>query len=186
MGIGPRITSPLGTHRDPSLWTASIVETSLKWLINLWETRNQDVHGHTETEQNPRLKAKHQITARYLLEQKHLVRPSDQWIFPSNPEEFLATLTAAQLGSSLIASRRKTSIKHSRRIEEKESSCSTDNITNFFPPDDPYSVARVRKWQQDRLIHDAYCKKQRHKHRPTSRSAQRPITGYLSLHGQLN
>ena len=183
MAHGPFL-SQSGTYREPYLWTASIVEASLQWFIKLWENRNQDVHGHTETEQNARLKAKHLITARYLLDQRHLVRPSDQWIFPDNPEEFLASASAARLGS-WIASRRKT-IKHSKRIAEKESSRGTANITAFFPPDNPDNVARVRPWQRDRLIHDAYCKKRRHKHRPTSRSAQQSITGYLSLRGKLD
>ena len=44
------------------MWTASIVEVSLRWFIDLWETRNKDVHGHTKTKQNSRLKAKHQQT----------------------------------------------------------------------------------------------------------------------------
>ena len=45
------------------MWTASIVEVSMRWFIDLWETRNKDVHGHTKTKQNSRLKAKHSESA---------------------------------------------------------------------------------------------------------------------------
>ena len=39
------------------MWmTASIVEVSLRCFIDLWKTRNKDVHGHTKTTQNSRLR----------------------------------------------------------------------------------------------------------------------------------
>ena len=78
-----------------NMWTSSIVEVSLRWIIDfLWETRNKDVHGHTETEQNDRLRVKHQATFCGMLAQKPHMRPSDHWLFPDNPEQFLATATA--------------------------------------------------------------------------------------------
>ena len=51
-------------HRYKALyiWISSIMEVSMRWMIDLWETQNKDVHGHTESEQNSRLKAKHQET----------------------------------------------------------------------------------------------------------------------------
>ena len=45
-------------------------------LIDLWETRNKDVRGHTETKQNSRLETKHQETFRTnMLAQKLHMRP---------------------------------------------------------------------------------------------------------------
>mmetsp|Transcript_20312 Transcript_20312/g.45388 ORF Transcript_20312/g.45388 Transcript_20312/m.45388 type:complete len:179 (-) Transcript_20312:53-589(-) len=76
------------------MWTSSIVEVSLRWMIDLWETRNKDVHGHTELEQNSRLKAKHQETFRNMLNKKARMRPCDHWLFPDNPALFLATASA--------------------------------------------------------------------------------------------
>ena len=70
-------------------------------------------------------------------------------------------------------------------MAEKESSRGTANITTFFQPTDLGSVARMRQWRQDKLIHNAYCKKWRQKEQPTSRSAQQEITGYLTLRVQL-
>lgn len=41
------------------MWEATIVEVSLKWFVDLWEARNTDVHGYTESEQITRLKARY-------------------------------------------------------------------------------------------------------------------------------
>ena len=166
------------------MWEAAIVEVSLKWFLELWEICNNDVHGHTKTEQTTRLQTRHRITARRMMTQRPLVRPSDQWMFPTDPEAYLETATAHQLGT-WIASRRKT-IKNSTKMAAKESSRGTANITTFFQPKDPGGVARMQRWQQDKLVHDAYCKKKRRKAQPASRSAQQKITGYLTLRGQLD
>jgi len=105
--------TPSGTVREAYMWEAAIVEVSLKWFLDLWETRNTDIHGHTKTEQTTRLQTQHRITARRMMTQQPLVRPSDQWMFPNDPDAFLATATANRLGT-WIASRRKT-IKHSAK-----------------------------------------------------------------------
>ena len=155
---------------------------SLQWFLALWEACNNNVHSHTESKQNTRLKAQHQITACPFMEQQPLVRPSDQWIFPDNPDTFLETATGNRLGT-WIASRRKA-IKNSADMAEKESSRGTANITSFFTPTNLDSVAWMWQWHQDKLIHDADYKKRRQKLQPTSRSAQPLITGYLTLSGQ--
>ena len=93
------------------MWTATIVEVSLQWDIDLWETRNKDVHGHTKTEQNSRLKVKHQETSQNMLAKRAHMRPCDHWLFPDNPTLFLATATANQLGTWIVSRRR--TIRHS-------------------------------------------------------------------------
>ena len=167
-----------------NMWTSSIVEVSLRWIIDLWETRNKDVHGHTETEQNDRLGVKHQATFRGMLAKKPHMRPSDHWLFPDNPTQFLATVTASRLGT-WIASRRRA-IRNSVKAAARESTTHTRNITTFFPPARPASVAQLCRRRHDNLIHDAYCKKRRRKQPSTSRHAQPSIVRFLSLRGRLN
>jgi len=38
-------------YRESYVWTSSIVETSIKKFIELWEQGNKDVHGKTEAQQ---------------------------------------------------------------------------------------------------------------------------------------
>ena len=78
-----------------------------------------------------------------------------------------------------IAPRQKT-IDNGAKMAKKESSCNTANITTFFTPTNPDSVARMRRWRQDKLICDAYTR------RRGDKSAQQSITGYLTLSGQLD
>ena len=47
--------TPSGTIRKAYMWEVAVVEVSLKWFLDLWETRNDNVHGHTKTEQTTRL-----------------------------------------------------------------------------------------------------------------------------------
>ena len=68
-----------------------------------------------------------------MMAQKPLVRPSDQWMFPDDPDTFLEKAIANILGGTWIASRRKT-IKNSAKMFEKESSRGTANINTFFKP----------------------------------------------------
>ena len=119
-----------------------------------------------------------------MMTQNPLVRPSDQWMFPNVPDTFLETATAHRLGT-WIASRQKT-IKNSAKMAKKESSRDTANINTFFNPTNPDNVARMRRWRQDKLIHDAYCKKRRRKVQSTGRSAQQTITGCLIQSEQLD
>ena len=60
----------------------------MRCFIDLWETRNKDMQGHTKTEQNSRLEAKHQKTFRNMLAQKLNMRSCDHWLFPDNPTLF--------------------------------------------------------------------------------------------------
>ena len=76
--------------------------------------------------------------------QQPMVRPSDQWMFPTDPDAYLETATAHQLGT-WIASRQKT-IKNSAKMAAKESSQGTANITTFFQPTNPGGVAQMRRW----------------------------------------
>ena len=70
------------------VWGASIVEVFLRGHIQLWETRNREVHGDkhtTDTRQKletfHRRKAIHELIKKlYAMEDK--IRPSDKFLFP--------------------------------------------------------------------------------------------------------
>ena len=72
------------TSKARYMWAASIVEVSLRWMIDLWDTQNKDV------QQNSRLKVKHQETFRTMLSKKIQMQPCDHWLFPNNPALFIS------------------------------------------------------------------------------------------------
>ena len=166
------------TSKAHYMWAASIVEVSLRWMIDLWDTQNKDV------QQNSRLKVKHQETFRTMLSKKIQMQPCDHWLFPNNPALFLVSATANQLGT-WIASRR-CAIRHSIKAAQKDSTNCTQNIATFFPITHPEGVAWLRGRRRDNLIHDAYCKKRQQKQQFTSRHTQHSIVRFLSLRGRLN
>ena len=53
-------------YRESYVWASSIVEISLQQFMELWEKRNQDVHGKTEAQQQSRRLEKLQIKIRKL------------------------------------------------------------------------------------------------------------------------
>ena len=85
-----------------------------------------------------------------MMTQKPLVRPSDQWMFPDDPE----TATANRLGT-WIASCQKA-IKNSAKMAEKVSSRGMADINTFFKPTNLDSVAQMQRWHQDKLIHNVH------------------------------
>ena len=87
-------------------------------------------------------------------------RPSDRFLFPSNTIEFLETSQAKSITRWLITSKR--AIKHSIAQAAKGSSRGTRSIRNWFNPVISLGNNRGHR-QQDRLLHDAYSKKKRHK-----------------------
>mmetsp|Transcript_21026 Transcript_21026/g.47543 ORF Transcript_21026/g.47543 Transcript_21026/m.47543 type:complete len:97 (-) Transcript_21026:210-500(-) len=74
------------TAKARYMWAASIVEVSLRWMIDLWEARNEDVHDHTETEQNSRLKENTRKPSEICLQRKstcdHAIIGYSQTILP--------------------------------------------------------------------------------------------------------
>ena len=65
---------------------AAIVECFLKNMVEVWEIRNEDVHGKTKTEKQHKRKQKLAEQIRELQKKKEYVRPRDDRIFPEDPE----------------------------------------------------------------------------------------------------
>ena len=63
------------------IWGALIVETCLRMMIDLWEMRNEDVHGKEEVPKQQKRKAKAAINMRALHKLEVIARPSDSMLF---------------------------------------------------------------------------------------------------------
>ena len=76
-------------YRESYIWVSSIVEISLNQFTELWEQRNQDLHGKTEAQQQSRRLEKLGIEIRKLHSLGDQTRPSDDFIFHDDLEGFL-------------------------------------------------------------------------------------------------
>ena len=112
------------------LWAANIIQVLLTYTIELWEERNQDVHGRTTTEQKQKLLDKHRITMQDLEERyKHEIQVVDSHIF----SDFHTTISHdnPQVLANWIATRRPTIIRSARRAQTI-AAANTPSIINWF------------------------------------------------------
>ena len=86
-----------GKVRMDYIWGASIVETCLRMMVDLWEMRNEEVHGKEETMKQQKRKDKTAITVRNLHTLEEQARPSDSDLFYQDVEETIELVSAAKL-----------------------------------------------------------------------------------------
>lgn len=137
------------------------MEISLKKFMELWEQRNQDVHGKTEAQQQSRQLQKLRIEIRKLHDQRDQTRPSDDFIFHDDLEGFLETTTTTRAANYISSTKR--IILHSVAAAAKAAVNKTKNILDWFKPVDPEGINRIRKRKHYQLVHDAFSKKKKRK-----------------------
>ena len=77
-----------------STWTATMIETGLQAMIQLWEQRNGDVQGKPKVEQKQKLLERQKAVISDLLSRQHRCLPKDRLLFPSNPSSELLDKTS--------------------------------------------------------------------------------------------
>jgi len=178
-----------GQFRKCHMWSAQIVTTTLQHVILLWEQRNQDVHGKDKQEQQTILMERHKHTISLLLSTKEKCLPRDRYIFPDNPQEILQNKSINEL-RNWIATRHPV-IKASIKKAKRQSQMNTHTLQKWFHPLLIPNVSKNLRWYRNKLLHDPFSKKKRHKpdkNQPRHQqqaTLQRPITSYLSLTSKL-
>lgn len=154
-------------YQEPEVWAAAIVETTLRSYIEVWKDRCSDVHDDSNLQEKQFAMHKLKDKAQTLFDLELECRPSDRFLFPSNTVEFLATSQAKSITRWIITSKR--AIQNSITQAAKGASSRTRSIRTWFKPLISLGDNRNQR-QQDRLIHDAYSKKKRHKMNRTIQS----------------
>jgi hypothetical protein len=96
----------IGSKRLSYVWGASIIKLLLKQFINLWELRNEEVHGKTAEKQEHLRKIKLSETVRRLNDQKEQARPSDMCLFHPDIDTYIEQ-SNSQIIASYISSHRR-------------------------------------------------------------------------------
>ena len=141
-------------------WAATIVTTVMQQVINLWETRNGELHGGTTTEQNQKLLQRQKKTISKLLDLKPKCLARDHFVFPRQAHTLLAETSTTKLANWI--STRTQIIKNSIKQAMARDVQYTNPITNWFSSSNS-SESQVKQWTRNRLLHDPYNKKKRHK-----------------------
>ena len=69
------------------IWGALIVETYLRMMVDLWESKNEEVHGKEEATKQQKRKDKVAISVRALHKLEEIARPSDLILFYQDVEK---------------------------------------------------------------------------------------------------
>ena len=141
-------------------WAATIVTTVMQQVTTLWETRNGELHGGTTTEQNQKLLQRQKKTISKLLDLKPKCLARDHFVFPRQANTLLAETSTTKLANWI--STRTQIIKNSIKQAMARDVQHTNPITNWFSSSNS-SESQVKQWTRNRLLHDPYNKKKRHK-----------------------
>ena len=79
------------------IWGASVVETCLRMMIDLWEMRNDEVHGKKAASREQKRKERAAITVRELHKLEEQARPNDSNLFYRDVEATIKRVTATTL-----------------------------------------------------------------------------------------
>ena len=82
---------------DGLYWKASIVETCLRMMIDLWELRNKEVNGKEETTKHKKRKDKAAISVRALHDLEEIARPSISFLFYQDVEQEIEQASGVKL-----------------------------------------------------------------------------------------
>ena len=112
------------------IWGASIVETCFRMMIDLWEMRNEEVHGKEEATIQQKRKEKAAITVQALHKLEEQARPSNSNLFYQDVEATIELATATTLEAFIAMKTR--AINNSVREWAKRSTGKVKSIVDWI------------------------------------------------------
>jgi len=177
-----------GKIRTDYLWGASIVEVILTKFMELWELRNEEVHGKTEEVQEQRRKFRLSGKVRELDKLKQDARPADMGLFHENVEIYIEEANAIAL-ANYISSHTKA-IKNSVKKWTSRSQHGVRSIVDWIRglnETNDAALDKIHTIQRDKLLKDGRHKTRRRttsellENRRKNGPRQIPLDRYLSL-----
>jgi hypothetical protein len=165
------------------IWGASLVETTLKKFIDLWELRNEEVHGKTIEQQESTRKQKLRTEVKKLNSMKNKARPSDMCLFHENEEEYIEQSTATMI-ATWVSSHRRAILNSVKKWALTAAKGSTSILQWAKVSNEPEVIERFHSRQRNKLINDGR-KKERRRNISTESTAstvrQSSISSYYTL-----
>ena len=173
-------TATSNKKQESYIWGAAIVETTLTKFIDLWELRNEEVHGKTTEQQESIRKGKLRLEVSKLNSMKDKARPSDMCLFHDNEEEYIEASTAQTI-STWVSSHRREILNSVKKWALQAAKGSTSILEWVRVSNTPEVIEGFHSRQRNRLINDGR-KKERRRKRPTAGlSRQSSISSYYTL-----
>ena len=171
------------------IWGASIVETCLRMMIELWEMRNKEVHGKEAAAIEQKRKERAAITVRELHKLEEQSRASDSILFYQDVKATIEQVPAATL-EAFIAMKTKA-INNSVKKRAKWSTGRVRSILNWIVrgTNNKEAVDRIEKRQRDFYRHEAHKKPRKKKRKKDSTvystMRQTALSGFIFLKNNL-
>ena len=173
-------TTTSNKKQESYIWGAAIVETTLTKFIDLWELRNEEVHGKTTEQQESIRKGKLRLEVSKLNSMKDKARPSDMCLFLDNEEDYIEASTAQTI-STWVSSHRSAILNSVKKWALQAAKGSTSILEWVRVSNTPEVIEGFHYRQRNRLINDGR-KKERRRKRPTAGSSrQSSISSYYTL-----
>ena len=161
-------------------------------MIELWELRNEEVHGKEENEQQQKRKERAAILVRALHTKRDLARPSDSFLFFSDLDAEIESSSAIQLESFI--SMKTKAINNSVTMWKYQSTHEVLPIIEWLRPyqNNNNTINNIQKRKRNKFIHEENNKprrknknnnNKRHKRDSTKHThlKQTSLSGYVSL-----
>ena len=126
----------------------------------------KELHGKTEAEQTTKLLTHQKHTIAKLLELKPKCLARDHYLFPNNPATLLNESSTTKLANWITT--RTKAIQNSIQQALKFDTQHTNPVTHWFKPREPTRETNLGpevQWHRNRLLHDPFNEKKRHKQR---------------------
>ncbi|OEU15138.1 hypothetical protein FRACYDRAFT_239817 [Fragilariopsis cylindrus CCMP1102] len=151
-----------GKKRDSYIWGASIVQILLLQHINLWELRNEEVHGKTKEHQERTRKERLTIEVSRLNSLKDSARPSDMFLFHTNEEEYIEESTSQTI-ATWISSHRKAIANSVKKWAATSQTGITSIVGWMRGEDNDEAIDRIHTRQRQELLDGERTRKERRK-----------------------
>ena len=159
-------------------------------MINLWELKNEDVHGKEEATKQQKRKTKAVISVRALHKLEEISRPSDSILFYQDVEKEIEQGTAMKLEGFITMKTRP--IHSSVKKWAKRAKSGTKSIIGWIRTGGKKNreiIARAKKRQRDHFRQETHKKpKKKPKGRDStvySTMRQTSLCGFISLKNDL-
>ena len=141
------------------IWGASIVETCVRMMIDLWELRNEEVHGKEEATKQQKRKGKAAISVQALYDLQEIARTSDSFLFYHDVEEEIEHATTAKMEGFIAMKPRP--IHNSVSKWAKQAKSKIKSIVEWIKTgrkNNRAVIERVEKRHRDHFQHKAHKK----------------------------
>mmetsp|Transcript_18530 Transcript_18530/g.20387 ORF Transcript_18530/g.20387 Transcript_18530/m.20387 type:complete len:161 (+) Transcript_18530:85-567(+) len=158
-------------------------------MIDLWEMRNEEVHGKEAAAIEQKRKERAAITVRALHNLEEQARPSDSILFYQDVEATIERVPAATLEGYIAMNTR--AITNSVQQWAKRSTGKVRSIINWIVrgTNNKEAVNRIEKRQRDFYRHEAHKKPRKKKRKKDSAvystMRQTALSGFISLKNDL-